>query len=907
MRTLLLTAVGTAALLSPRAEAQADCKGKVIVGTVTDTTAALIPGVDMSLDGRSAGKSGSDGRFRFPCVDAHAHHLTAVAQGFAPLELNIPAGSGELKVVLIPSTSAEVTVSTEAPSADNMLGGVNGMTITQNQLQTLADDPDDLLRELQQMAASAGGSPSGTTISVDGFQGDSPLPPKSSIAFIKINPDIFSAEYRQPPNDGGHIEIYTKPGASNYHGALFTTNSSEWMNARDPFSLSRAPIGKQRYGFELNGPVRKQGSNFSLALEHRGIDNFAVVNAVTLDGAGNLASSISNVATPQRLWLGTARVDWQLGPKNVAFVSYSANVNHLSNVGVGGTSLAETGYESGTYDHTLRFSDVTTISPNLLHESRLSLEWRGETDDPASTAPQVQVSGSFTGGGASIGPQRIRELRTEWDDDIILTAKDHNIKAGLQLFTFGEQRTMTTNFNGTYIFGGGPAPVLDASNHATGQTANISAIEQYRRSLLGIPGGTPTEFSGTTGSPQINFTLLQFVLFAQDDWKLRPNLSVSFGLRYFLQNDPVELNNLNPRMGITWTPGRQKALSLHAHLGTFSAHSGNYGANTWAEVQREDGVHRVTSLVYNPVYGSPFSAGATTLHAERTLGPGFVSPLSLNFDAGGRIAFAHGWSFSTNLSALMQWHDGRTVNVNTPLNGQPTGPRPIAPNLNIYQFVSNGRGYGDIEFAGISQQSLKRVQFFFGAVRVNVRMDSDDFAFSSPQSSTTDRGEYALRTGQSLWQTFGNGVFNLPEKLQLSWNLYASGNTPFNITTGFDNNGDGDFNDRPQFATSPTQAGAIQTPYGLLVASGGTGVLARNRGSLPWGVYLDGNLQRSFKLTRNAKADHQQTITLNLRSANLLNHTNVTAMGGVLGSPLFGVGYAADNGRRIEGGLRYSF
>ena len=76
---------------------------------------------------------------------------------------------------------------------------------------------------------------------------------------------------------------------------------------------------------------------------------------------------------------------------------------------------------------------------------------------------------------------------------------------------------------------------------------------------------------------------------------------------------------------------------------------------------------------------------------------------------------------------------------------------------------------------------------------------------------------------------------------------------------------------------------------------------------MPWTMYLDTNLQRAFKLTHNAKAEHPQTLTLNVRSANMINHKNVTAVGGVLGSPLFGVPYAADNGRRIEAGLRYAF
>ncbi len=913
MRILLLAVAGATALFPQRAltqaaSAQAACtNGKPLAGTVVDTTGALIPGASLTLDAGAARTSGNDGRFRFPCVPAARHHLTVAAPGFAPLELNVANNAADLTLTLTPSASAEINVQADAADLATPLGGPNGTTLAGNQLQALADDPDDLTRELQQLAAASGSNPANATISVDGFQSDSPLPPKSSIAFIKVNPDLFSAEYRQPPYEGGRIEIYTKPGASAFHGALFTTNSSQWMNARDPFSLSRAAIGKQRYGFELNGPVRKAGSNFSVALEHRGIDDFAVVNAVTLDPSGNQTSTVANVPTPQRLWVGTARVDWQLGPKNIAFVAYSANVNHLANVGVGGIALAETGYDSGTYDHTLRFSDVTTVSPRLLHEARVSLDWRGETDVPVSSAPQVVVSGSFTGGGASLGQQRISEFRTEWDDDIILTAKNHNLKAGLQLFTYGEQRTLATNFNGSYTFGGGPAPVLNSSNQPTGQTANISGLEQYRRTLLALPGGTPTQFSGTTGNPQVNFTETQFVLFVQDDWKLAPSLSVSFGLRSFLQSDPTELANITPRFGVTWTPDQKKTVSLHAHLGFFSGHSGRYAVTTWSEFEREDGTQRVTSLVYNPTYGNPFSAGASTIHSERTLDPGFRAPIALLAEIGGSKTFPHGWTLSTSVNASLQWRDGRTLNVNTPVNGQPTGPRPYASNLNIYCLVSDGRGIGDVEFVGLSQQKLKWLQLFFGAVRVNIHSDSDDDAFFSPQSDLTDRGEYARQTGNSLWQTFGNTTFHLPLKVQISTDFYAEGNSPYNITTGFDNNGDGNFNDRPQFALSPSQTGAVSTRYGLLVATGGTGILARNRADLPWNVHFDANVQRVFALTRNAKADHKQALTANVRSSNLLNHTNVTGEGGVLGSSLFGVPYAADNGRRIEGGLRYSF
>ena len=194
--------------------------------------------------------------------------------------------------------------------------------------------------------------------------------------------------------------------------------------------------------------------------------------------------------------------------------------------------------------------------------------------------------------------------------------------------------------------------------------------------------------------------------------------------------------------------------------------------------------------------------------------------------------------------------------------------------------------------------------------------DTDNNNFFTPQKTGINTGEYARRDGQGLWNVFGNARLNLPAKLVWSANYNGQGLAPFNITTGFDNNGDGDFNDRPQYAPAGTPLCSANpnaspcgytTAWGELVASGGIGSLSRNKGYMPWTFYLDTNLQRSFKLTHNPKADHQQTLAVNIRSSNVLNHGNVIAVGSVLGSPLFGRAYAADNGRRAELGLRYAF
>jgi hypothetical protein len=917
MKRFLAAAVCLAALANPYAFAQAPCSGSALTGTVRDSTLALLPGATLTLDGSRTETSGSDGQFRFPCVASGPHRLSAAAQGFAShdLSLTVPHAAPVNMVLQLAAVQTEVDVSDgDRTAATSPTAAGPTTTISGNRLQSLADDPDDLLRELQQMAAAAGGSPSRATIAVDGFdnaEGSNHLPPKSSIAYIKVNPDLFSAEYRQPPFGGGRIEVYTKPGQSAFHGALFATNSSSWMNARDPFSTGSTALGKQRYGFEFTGPIRKQGSDFFTSLEHRYIGNDAVVNAVNVDAAGTETPLLQTVSAPQYLWVGNAKVDWQLGPKNTFIASLDSYNSSRQNAGVGGTSLAETGYGRSDYDEELHLTLVTTLSPKIMHEGRIGLQWDGQTDAPNSLAPQVEVAGAFTGGGATQGPYSEHEFATTIIDDAIIQTRNHLLKIGIQPEFIDIHFNAATNFNGTYTFGGG----------VTSTGASITGIQQYVNALNNAANGAPTDFSNVAGNPQLEVFQFRNAIYFQDDWKVAERLHFAYGLRYYNQSAPTVIDALNPRFGLAWSPDKKSTWSLHAHAGLFS---GRNSAHNWEEIERMDGVQRVSSTVYNPSAYCPSGigsgcnpfAGATVIHSVRTVAPNFPNLFWALENVGFSKTLPKGFALSGDYYIAQMWHFTRTENINSPANGSPTGPRPYGPNLDILQMKGTGRGYGNAEFMGFSQEALKRVQFFAGAVRVDIIDDADDNPFFTPQTSGVNTGEYARRDDEGLWQIFGNATLNLPAKVVLSANYNGTGLQAYNITTGFDNNGDGDFNDRPQYAPTGTALCSVNpkaspcgyaTRWGELVTSGGIGSLPRDKANMPWTFYLDTNIQRAFSLTHNPKAEHQQTVTFNLRSSNVLNHLNVTSVGGVLGSPLFGVPYAADNGRRIEAGLRYSF
>ena len=197
--------------------------GAALVGIVRDTTGATVAEAEITLEDGTAAQTGKDGRFQMRCVADGSHKLHVAATSFAPLDLPVrdARSHSDLTITLIPE-AVQQTVSVNAGAArgvDNTETGVS-RTLAGDDLKALADDPDDLLRQLQQLSSGAGGNPDDALITVDGFQGASRLPPKSSIAYIRVNPDLFSAEYQEPPYTGGtRLRCTRSRGSRVIHGS----------------------------------------------------------------------------------------------------------------------------------------------------------------------------------------------------------------------------------------------------------------------------------------------------------------------------------------------------------------------------------------------------------------------------------------------------------------------------------------------------------------------------------------------------------------------------------------------------------------------------------------------------------------------------------------------------------------
>jgi hypothetical protein len=883
-------------------------ESKTLSGTVLDPSGAAVVGAEVHLQAvaQQETTTGPRGSFVFRCVGNDPYQITVDANGFAESKVS---GRGSVNITVhlrIADVHTEVEVGENSGVSVDADHGAGTHMLSAQDLQGMADDPDDFKRQLQVLAASSGGAPGQAIITVDGFQNSSTLPPKSSIASIRVNPDMFSSEYDRPPYQGGRVEIFTKPGRDSLHGALFLTDSESGVNATDPFAVTATPASKRRYGFEFGGPIRKQKSDFFLALERRDINEFNVVNAVVLNSQNEETPLSQSVAAPQRLWIGSVRTDWQLSPKNMLAATYSANVNNSDNVGSGGLVLEEAGYGSTVSEQDLRLTDIFTVSPTLLHETHIGFTWKNTTDVPLSTAPSLQVAGAFIGGGATAGHLQDRERDLEVDDDVLWTHHKHSVKIGVASLGILVHDVDPDTFNGAFVFGGGLAPVLGDSSQ---QTA-ISGLEQYRRTLLSLPGGVPTTYNVTQGIALVPFQQWRVALFAQDQWTLKSNLSIALGLRYALQTSPGTFGNLVPRVGIAWSPDHKQRWVIHARGGLFNS---AVTPDVTTEAYRLNGVRQTQTLLYSPSFTEPLAPTPSTIAVATTrqFAPGLGQTWSFQSQLGVERELPQHWHAQANLFDAQAWDTLRSRNINAPLVNDTTinpllAPRPIAPGKNIFQFEQSGHLHGQVVFLGVDQHSYKRFGIFLGYLYFNLKTDADN-ATLFPQSSYSDRGETARASWESTHRLFAIGQLNLPAKLSLTSQFDASSGDPYNVVTGMDNNGDGVFNDRPSLTAQPG-TGVYQTPFGLLNTTDLNGTLGRNVGTMPTLIHLDSNLSRTFELhSHGLSADRHQSLTLNVRSANLLNHTNVTTVGNVVGSPTFTQPLAAEAARRVEFGIRYTF
>ena len=542
--------------------------GGTLRGVLSDDSGAVIPAAAVSLSGGIGQKAVAtqvDGSFSFPALPAGPYKLNVSFPGFTALERSIAIEDGktidlhlQLKVT---GGKQEITVTGDpGPSVSvDPENNASALVLKGSDLDALPDDPDELNDVLQALAGPAAG-PNGGQLFVDGFSGGQ-LPPKSSIREIRINQNPFSAEYDRLGI--GRIEILTKPGSDKFHGGFGLNDSDGFFNSRNPYATNKADYSNRYYNGNVSGPLGRRAS-FFLNFDKRTVDNDALITADTLDPVTLADVPVrSTVVTPRHDWDISPRIDYQLSAGHTLSARYEFDTTSRSNNGIGQYSLPSRAYSSDG----LHLTETAVLSPTVVNETRFGYNRGANNQYGDNSVPAVNVADSFLGGSAQVGRARNLAQHYEIQNNTSMGHKTHTHRFGLRARHDTLSDYSPTNFGGSFtFFGVGNAPVLDGAGQAVpGATTDISSLEQYRRTLLfqrlgyspaqvRALGGGASQFSIAGGSPLADVSQTDLGVFALDDWRMKPNFTLSLGLRYETQTKIHDWRGFAPRVGIAWAP-----------------------------------------------------------------------------------------------------------------------------------------------------------------------------------------------------------------------------------------------------------------------------------------------------------------------------------------------------------------
>jgi Carboxypeptidase regulatory-like domain len=937
-------------------------QNSILRGVVTDESGAIVPNATVTLSGaggvEKTATTGGNGAYVFVglatgdyAVQASAPQLV-LAQAQA---LTIRPGTQTLNLrLMVASTVQQIVVEENAGPAVSIDAASNATAtvLTGDDLNSLSDDPEDLQADLQALAGPSAG-PGGGAIFIDGFSSGE-LPPKESIREIRINQNPFSPEFDHLGL--GRIEILTKPGADKYHGSLNYNFANQFWNSRNPYSDVKAPLSLNEFENSLSGPIN-QRTSFALDANQNNIDNGSIINAVTLDPITLTPTPLLDIfKTVQRRTRVEPRLDYQLNDNNTLTLRYGFIRGDIQGAGIGGFNLTSSGYHNHYIIQTGQFIE-TSVHGATVNETRFQLYHNSQELQADSAGPSVQVLGSFTAGGSPVVHNLDKQTFYELQNNTTSVRGSHTWRFGVRARFVTDDNVSPQNFNGTFTFSGGLAPVLDATQQPLPVAEQIDSIERYRRTVvfqqmgltpaeIAARGGGASQFSMSAGIPETTASRSDIGVFAGDDWRLRPDLTLNLGLRYEYQPNLSDARDIAPRVGFAWAPGghannpRPKTV-LRGGFGIFYD---RFPLSYTLAAERYNGIVQQQYVVTNPNFfpNVPTPSTLAAFQSDqviRQLSPSLRSPYVLQSGATLERQLPKNTTLAVTYTNSRGFRQLLSTDTNAPLPGT---YNPVFAGSGVFPLGHPGPVFV-VESSGIYRQNQLLVNLnsrvsatisLFGTYVFNRAMSDTDGAGTFPANPYSLVGEYGRAAFDVRHRLNTGGTINTRWNVRLSPFIALQSGAPFDITTGSDLYGTSLFNARPGIATDTSRPGLIQTPYGLLdpnpVGSGET-LVSRNFGRGPGQMSVNLRVAKIFTFGAERKtaqsgggifaapAERHYSLSLSLSIRNLLNHTNQGPIIGNITSPLFGQanqmagnqngeGFSENaNNRRLEMQMRLGF
>ena len=833
--------------------AQAPVRTVPVTGTVLDPSGVGAASVTVSL------KKGTDnallsvetdtsGRFRFDAVAEGNYSIVAQHEGFAPsatpLQVrNRPPAPLTIKLALA-SLVSEVTVSGDAPVfvSTDVAENKDSVSVDQNLLEQVPVFDQDYVAAISAFLDSGSIGTSGPQLVVNGVQVTTLAVSASAIQQVSINQNPYSADMARPGR--GSIEIITKDPTSQYHGTFNFIFRDAVFNARDPFALVRGPEQRRIWEGALAGPVwHTKKTSFLLSGHRQEEDLVSIVSALGLSGPIQ-----ANVSSPKRDTQLSTQVYHQFSEKRTIFGQYNEWDYPSMNQGVGGLVLPEAATNLNQWEREWVYGDRWAPSPNWLSQFQLMIGWEHHSTVSVSDAPKIIVQDAFTGGGAQQNVLNT-EKHFQLSETLSWSRGKHFVKFGLQLPDFSYRGIFNeSNFGGTYLF----------------------------KTLTDYQNQTPSTFKEQAGSGHVTYWQKELGGFVQDDYRIRQNLSLSFGIRYNWQNVIHDETQFAPRLAFAYSPDKKRKTVLRGGAGVFYDRT---GAGPLGDLLLYNGQVLQTFLLFNPSYPHPGALGQQPTGIVQ-LDPAIREPYSLQYS----FALERQLAKRTTLAVTYYGSVGadlfRSRDINAPL--PPSYNASVVPNPAlgvVRQIESVGRQVGNsLEitmrgdlgryFTGLAQYTLSRTDNNTGGVNW---FPADQY---NP-SGEWGRADFDQRHRFNMLESFKPG-----KSFIIGVGLTLASGKPYTMTTGSDPFNTGLFNERPAGVSRNTLEG-------------------------PSYADLDLRVSRDFFLSN--KKEKGMVATVAVDAFNVLNIVNYTSYVGDMSSPLFGQAVSSSPARRMQLTARFKF
>jgi len=910
-----------------------------VSGRVTDASGAVIPGAavtarQIDTNVTAAAVTDSDGRFRFPYLRVGPYEIAVRHQGFKDMtrQLTLSVGAAfELPVALIVAgVETAVTVTGQATVLEAARTQIAG-TVSQAEVKSL---PLNGRNFLELALLIPGVSPTnvastqlfpetsavpGVSLSVgsqrnlsNNFIVDGLSANDDAAALSGMTYSVDAVDQFQVITSGGHAElgralggyvnVVTKSGTNELHGALYDYLRDDRFNAENPLLGDTLPMHQSQYGGSVGGPIVSNRTFYFGNLEQRRLDQSGlitipsdavpVINA-RLAAVGYQGPSISRGLYPNPVDSTNvlAKVDHQVNGRDQLSVRYSMyDVRSQNARGAGGAIAASASSGLDNRDQAIAATNTLTLSSRTVLETRAQFAHGDLQAPPADPiGPAVSIAGVASFGRLSSSPTGRENRMYEVVNNLSHQAGAHAFRAGADFLYNDDRITFPRAVRGSYGFSS-----LD--NFLTGAYNNAG-------------------FTQTFGATDVSQTNPNVGIYAQDEWKVGPAVTLNLGVRYdlqFLEAIDTDTNNISPRLGVAWSPFDTRRTIVRGSAGLFydrvplrAVANALLSAGNTTDLSRlrQISVSLSSAQAGAPAFPNILSTivpsvtlpSLTTMDRQLENAYSRQASVEIEQQLGDRATVSIGYQYLRGLHLLM------SVNQNVPTciaAGTNNGCRPNP----TYATNSQYSAVGDANYHGLHVAFIQRLARW-GNYRISYTLSKSmnnlgEFFFSSPIDPFDLSKDWGRSDDDQRHRLVVNGAVHTPmdpaatawervtHGFELSGMLQAYSALPFNITSGVT---------------------TIQGTTGRPLVNGA--FIERNAGEGSAFFTLNARLSRAFRLTGRVDLDAlAEGFNLTNRQNALTRITNFgTGAYPTNPSSTFGQVTAVGESRAFQFGLRVRF